>query len=182
MAAAISAYVIGPSQPAGACACLFPDVEALLDTSDFLFVGSLVDDPTAGLGDDSPDEVPYTFEVERVYKGDIRDKEVAVWAPVSPIGCGFHVRMVEPIGVAVTLEDGRLSGGLCSTIPVPHLDQAASDLGVAARGPDAAPDEQSTSLGRSGTGVVLAVVLSLAALGLVAFSPIQAGRNSTGRF
>lgn len=101
-----------------------------LDSSDFLFVGTLSDDPRVGAVGPLPEVIPYTFAVETVFKGDLRDEHVEVWASAHPLGCGFTIAADERVAVGVSIEDGRLVGGTCRTMPAQVFQAVAPTLGV----------------------------------------------------
>ncbi len=166
---------ITPMATAQACSCMVPDASRFLAESDFVFAGSLVERPGGeGLvGDFGAENVAYTFEVDAVYKGDLRDATVQVWSASNGAACGFEMPVGEPVAIAASLSGGQLTGGLCATFGVDQLEAAAADAGieptVPADGPpttvDVAGEEPATTAGPStAVVIVVAVIAGLAAM------------------
>ena len=162
---------VAPMATAQACSCMLPDAARFLAESDFVFAGSLVERPVeAGqVGDFGFDNVAYTFEVDAVYKGDLRDSTVEVWSASNGAACGFEMAVGEPVAIAASLSGGQLTGSLCATFGIDQLEAAAADAGIEPTVPSASPptttglaleDPQSR-----GTSTTTIAVISLAALG-----------------
>lgn len=134
--AVLTLTLIGPLLPANACSCVQPDAAEFLNNSEFVFVGSLVADPTAGGAANNLSQVPYTFSVDAVYKGDLRDPAVQVWSATNGAACGFELAVGEPVGIAAAFFDGRLSGGLCSVVDAEQLVAVAEQRGISPTIPD----------------------------------------------
>jgi hypothetical protein len=135
---------IAPMATAQACSCMVPDAARFLEGSDFVFVGSLVERPVGGegqVGDLGVENVPYTFEVDAVYKGDLRDTTVEVWSASNGAACGFEMPIGETAAIAASLSGGQLTGGLCATFGVDQLETAAADFGIQPTIPQATPPQ-----------------------------------------
>jgi hypothetical protein len=167
---------ITPMATARACSCMMPDATRFLAESDFVFAGSLIERPAGvgAIGELGADNVPYTFEVDAVYKGDLRDSTVEVWSASNGAACGFEVPVGEPVAIAASLSGGQLTGGLCATFGVDQLEAAAADAGFDPTSPAASPPptvgiagEQPQQTPESARGIVIATaVAGIAALGL----------------
>ena len=168
---------VAPMATAQACSCMMPDASRFLAESDFVFAGSLVERPVeAGqVGDFGVENVAYTFEVDAVYKGDLRDATVEVWSASNGAACGFEMALGEPVAIAASLSGGQLTGGLCATFGVDQLEAAAADAGIEPTVPadvpattvDVAGEEPDPAIG-SGAVVLVAALAGLAAFGLLA--------------
>ena len=155
---------------------MMPDAASFLAESDFVFAGSLLLRPVGEgqIGDLGVENVPYTFEVDAVYKGDLRDSTVEVWSASNGAACGFEMPIGEPVAVAASLTGGQLTGGLCATFGVDQLEAAAEQAGieptfVASVPPsdvDTAADEPSSSPGAVSAVAVVAALAGVAAVGL----------------
>lgn len=177
---------ITPMATARACSCMIPDAALFLAESDFVFAGSLIERPVEpGLEvDPGFENVPYTFEVDAVYKGDLRDSTVQVWSASNGAACGFEMPVGEPVAIAASLSSGQLTGGLCATFGVDELEIAAADAGIEPTLPAESPPttvdvagEEPEPTAESATGViVVAAVAGAAALGL-AFA-LRRGRRA----
>jgi hypothetical protein len=76
--------------PAGACSCIgVTDAEAF-DAAELVFVGELVHYGAPQPVQSSADPALWTFEVERVYKGEAARAQV-VSSPVSGASCGLEI-------------------------------------------------------------------------------------------
>lgn len=169
---------VTPMATARACSCMMPDAGRFLAESDFVFAGSLVERPGGGgqVGDFGADNVPYTFEVDAVYKGDLRDSTVEVWSASNGAACGFEMAIGEPVAVAASLSGGQLTGGLCATFGVDQLEAAAADAGIEPTVPAESPATPTDVAGEapettadSATGIIIAVaaLAGAAAMGSV---------------
>ncbi len=164
--------IVGPMATARACSCMVPDPAAFLADSDFVFAGSLIDDP--GRGMEQIGDIAYTFEVDAVYKGDIRDQTIDIWSASNGAACGFEIAPGQPVAIAASVFDGRLTGGLCATFDVAQLEAAATEAGIEpvipqARTGDAdggSSDQASTPV--MGTAVAVLVATAGVAVGVAA--------------
>lgn len=138
--AAMFLAMIGPMSPASACSCLRPDPAEFLQTGEFVFVGSLIDREQVPAG--QTDDITYTFSVDAVYVGDIRDATVDIRSAPNGAACGFEVVPGEPVGIVANVANGALHGGLCQTVGAADLEAAARAAGIDAYVPDdsAGPD------------------------------------------
>lgn len=178
--AAMFLAVIGPMMPASACSCLQPDPAEFLQTGEFVFVGSLIGREQAPAG--QFEDITYTFSVDAVYVGDIRDTTIGIRSAPNGAACGFEVVPGEPVGIVANVQDGALRGGLCQTIGAADLEAAARAAGIEAYVPDdaAGPDttvvagEDDTDPAGSGNDAVLwigggALLVTAAALAVIRF-------------
>ena len=133
VALTVTATIV-PMATAQACSCMMPDAAQFLEDSDFVFAGSLLELPNPGGGNvdglGGPQNVAYTFEVDAVYKGDLRDSVVQVWSASNGAACGFELAVGEPVAIAASASGGQLTGGLCATFGVDQLESAAVDAGI----------------------------------------------------
>lgn len=170
--------MIGPMMPASACSCLQPDPAEFLQTGDFVFVGALIDREQAP--PTQLEDITYTFSVDAVYVGDIRDTTIGIRSAPNGAACGFEVVPGEPVGIVANVRDGALHGGLCQTVGAEDLEAAAEAAGIEAYVPDdaAGPDttvvagEDVADTAEPGTDVLLwvgggAVLVTAAALALI---------------
>ncbi len=166
---------VTPMATAQACSCMMPDAAVFLAESDFVFAGALVERPVepgqeAGFG---VDNVAYTFQVDAVYKGDLRDSTVEVWSASNGAACGFEMAVGEPVAIAASFSGGQLTGSLCATFGVDQLEAAAADAGIEPTIPADSPpptdvvaaDEPEPTTG-SATVVVVAALAGVSVLGL----------------
>lgn len=167
--------LIGPMLSASACSCIQPDPAEFLQTGEFVFVGSLIDREQAPAG--QIEDITYTFSVDAVYVGDIRDTTIGIRSAPNGAACGFEVVPGEPVGIVANVQDGALRGGLCQTVGAAELEAAARTAGIEARVPEdaAGPDptvvagEEGEDPAESGADVALwvgggALVVTAAAL------------------
>ena len=141
--------LIGPMLSASACSCVQPDPAEFLQTGEFVFVGSLIDREQAPVG--QIEDITYTFSVEAVYVGDIRDITVGIRSAPNGAACGFEVVPGEPVGIVANVQDGALRGGLCQTVGAADLEAAARAAGIEAYVPaDAAGPDPTVVTGEAG--------------------------------
>lgn len=164
---------IAPMATAQACSCMMPDAGRFLAESDFVFAGSLVERPIE-LGrevDLGAGTVPYVFDVDAVYKGDLRDSTVEVWSASNGAACGFEMAVGQPVAIAASFSGGQLTGGLCATFGVDQLEAAAADAGIEPTIPAESPpptegvaaDEPDTS----SASELVPIAAAIAVLGVV---------------
>ena len=173
---------ITPMATARACSCMMPDVDRFLAESDFVFAGSLLERQggEGQVGDFGVDNVPFRFEVDAVYKGDLRDPTVEVWSASNGAACGFEMAIGEPVAIAASLSGGRLTGSLCATFGVHQLEAAAADAGIEPSLPaesppetvDVAGDEPGATAG-STASVVVITLAGLAAFAVAASTVLR---------
>lgn len=131
----LSGLLVGFAQsPAHACSCIPPDAEELLASSDFAFVGSIVQTQSAG-PNQVGGEALYTFFVRGWAKGDLGET-VVVRSADNGAACGFELPPGQEAAIFVNKIDGELHGGLCSTMDAPSLEAVAP---LETPAPDAAP-------------------------------------------
>lgn len=133
---------VAPMTTARACSCVMRDPARFLAESDFVFAGSLVEQPAAAgwqIWNVGVDMAAYTFEVDAVYRGDIRDATVQVWSASNGAACGLALPVGEPVAIAASLFEGRLTSGSCSTFGVDQLVAAAAEAGIEPTIPTASP-------------------------------------------
>ena len=97
-----------------ACSCIAPEPRNLLETTDGAFVGTLVERPAEPSGDivSSEDTVPWVFEVEAAYKGEIENPMV-VFSAISGAECGFEMSEGSTASLFVTRVSDEWQGNLC---------------------------------------------------------------------
>lgn len=152
---------IGPMSSASACSCIQPDPAEFLQTGEFVFVGSLIDREQAPAG--QIEDITYTFSVDAVYVGDIRDTTIGIRSAPNGAACGFEVVPGEPVGIVANVQDGALRGGLCQTVGAAELEAAARAAGIEGYVPEGAagPDptvvagEEGTDPAESGADMAL---------------------------
>lgn len=156
---------------------MMPDAARFLAESDFVFAGSLVERPVE-LGQEADfgvENVAYTFEVDAVYKGDIRDSTIQVWSASNGAACGFEMPVGAPVAIAASLSGGQLTGGLCATFGVDQLEAAAADAGIEPTIPaESPPTTQDVAAeepdGTAGLDIVPVVAVAAVLAGVVALS------------
>jgi hypothetical protein len=145
MLALMTVATVAPMATAQACSCMVPNAAQFLQESDFVFAGSLVERPDPGGGQAGGlgglENVVYTFEVDAVYRGDLRDSTVQVWSASNGAACGFELAVGEPVAIAASVSAGQLTGGLCATFGVDQLEAAAADAGIEPTVPQPAEPE-----------------------------------------
>ena len=115
-ALALAALPLG-AQSDLACSCMAPDAQELFTNSEGAFVGTLIDNP----GDDgqpftnSAEMVPYVFEVEAAYKGEITS-QIAVMSAISGASCGLEMPEGARASIFMWVDGGEWHSGLCSTM------------------------------------------------------------------
>ncbi len=124
VAALAAAFVATVPGPAAACSCGMGDPAQMLALADAAFIGALVGSPVE-IGDFDGD---WPFEVERWVKGG-SDPTIDVRSPLDGAACGFEITRGARIGVLLYEHEGRLTGGLCSTLDADVLQAAATPLG-----------------------------------------------------
>ncbi len=105
------------TQSALGCSCMEPDAADLLANSDAAFVGTLVavpDQPAIG-AISSADQVPYVFEIQTVYKGEL-DTPITVYSSRDSASCGLEVGLGNSATLFVDQSDDGWRGSLCSTM------------------------------------------------------------------
>jgi hypothetical protein len=126
--ATLATALIGGAGPAAACSCAGPRSDgASLDAADVAFVGDVVELPPPPAGTySSADPVRYVFAVDRVYKGEPRERQSVVTARFGA-SCGLELTGPGPFLVFADTtpdlgpdgEDGELYANLCGgTRPV----------------------------------------------------------------
>lgn len=171
VALTVTATIV-PMATAQACSCIPPDAAQFLEDSGFVFSGSLLERPNRGGGNvdgvGGLENVAYTFEVDAVYKGDLRDSVVQVWSASNGAACGFELAVGEPVAIAASVSGGQLTGGLCATFGVDQLESAAAAAGIEPTVPQPAPPEPTVEATEqpetSGGSIVIVLVGSVAAL------------------
>ncbi len=158
-----STFLVGAKAAYG-CSCMPPDAEALFSASDGVFVGTLIEAPSepTGLVASSADPVPYVFEVEAAFKGEITSP-VTVISAISGASCGLEMPEGASASLFVTERGGEWHGSLCETMgPEALLDGPFDPIPVVAG--DAGPLTE-TSLARwvlLGIGGIGAAALAVA--------------------
>jgi hypothetical protein len=107
--------VIGGPQPAVACSCPAPTTVAThaeRATAVFTGIVTRVSGLPFGLVCSSADPVSVEFDVETVYKGDVR-KTMVVHTVASGASCGYEFERGKRYTVFPWALDGKLSAGLC---------------------------------------------------------------------
>ena len=116
LAVALLAIVLTSPSPAFGCSCIEPDVEQLFTGHEGAFVGTLIEAPSIDEGFvDTADPVPYVFEVEAAYKGEITNP-IIVMSSVGGASCGFVMGEGASASVFVWSDGQQWQGGLCSTM------------------------------------------------------------------
>ncbi len=123
-AAMAAAFVAAVPGPAAACSCGIGDPALMLTHADAAFVGVLAGPPAVS-GDFEGD---WPFEVEQWVKGG-GDPTIDVRSPLDGAACGFEITRGARVGVLLYEHEGRLTGGLCSTIDADVLTVAAQPPG-----------------------------------------------------
>lgn len=96
------------------CSCIAPDAEELLASSDGAFVGTLIEEPGPGIGIvSSADEVPYVFEIEAAYKGDLASP-ITVVSARDGASCGIEVPLGEKAALFINRSGNQWHGNLCA--------------------------------------------------------------------
>lgn len=120
-ALALASLPLG-AQSALACSCMAPDAQDLFANSDGAFVGTLIDSPGENGRPfaNSAEQVPYLFEVEAAYKGEITS-QVAVMSAISSASCGLSMQEGARASVFMWVDGGEWHSGLCSTMDAEAL-------------------------------------------------------------
>lgn len=195
-AAALGLLVLAMTQvivatPAGACSCIGVTDDEAFDAAEVVLVGELVDYAAPKLMGSSADPALWTFEVERVFKGEAAREQV-VSSPVSGSSCGLEIEHSGTFLVFAGTEpmfDGHddqsvLHANLCGgTRPVTDGAVPASfGLGAPPIGSDGQDEAQTAEAGAAfgagaseedSTGVVLPVVGSAAIIVLGAGAALR---------
>jgi hypothetical protein len=108
---------------ARACSCSQYDPRDALAAADGAFIGSLV---SVGPADEQELAI-YTFDVEKVVKGDI-GATIDIQAGASDGNCAFSVQAGDRIGLFASHYEGQWASGLCSQILPTGLLGAAAPL------------------------------------------------------
>jgi hypothetical protein len=151
----VAVFVVGAS-PASACSCATRDLGARLPDADGAFVGTYLD--RSGIG---VQRVAFTFEVERVVKGDFGPTAI-VRTDALGASCGLESFDDRRTGLLLRLaDDGVWESDLCSMVEPSAL------LALGGEEPD--PGVAAVSAGWStttkailvGAGLVLLIVLAM---------------------
>lgn len=152
--------------PAGACSCEAPSPKKAFDRSGAVFVGTVTEAPTFDGGSSAAPALS-EFDVERVYKGDVSERQGVV-TPISGASCGFELSAGERVLVFAgerpswqgALDGARWYGNLCNGTSV--LDAAAPAW--FGRGLRAAPGADLPGGGDDATAELVAFALAGLAL------------------
>lgn len=122
MLAIVAATLIsGSARPAAACSCAGAEVSWFIENSDIGFIGTYQGssenpDPS----DDGWDEQLATFTVAEWFDGDpephLDGDTIEIAAPGNGGSCGFEIGLGDEVAIFAEERDGRLIGGLCSTL------------------------------------------------------------------
>lgn len=158
-------------QPAWACSCDLPGLDAQLQDADAVFAGEVTDigedgrdrDTTAGL-------LAIHLDVSEVWRGGVHARTV-VHTEGSEASCGYTFEATESYLVFVREDDqDRLRASLCSRTA--SLDGATTDLDALGPGDEpreAPPGPSSTAIGPTSNGSAMPPnVFAFGALALVA--------------
>ena len=119
---AMTAGVVVGVSPAFACSCAEMDVESSLPEADGAFVGTYID--RSGIGGGS---VAYTFDVERVVKGDFGPTAV-VRTSADGASCGLEFYGDRRTGLLLhRADDGVWESSLCSMVQPADLLAVGGD-------------------------------------------------------
>lgn len=112
---------------AQACSCADGDPRSSLARADGAFVGTVVRAPDR-TGSDQ--EVSWEFAVERVVKGDLRER-VTVWSSANGASCGLEIRDRRRIGLFLERHGERWASSLCWQVDPDRLLAAVDPLPAA---------------------------------------------------
>ena len=151
-------FVVGVS-PALACSCAETDLVRSLPEADGAFVGTYVDRTEIGEG-----RVAFTFEVERVAKGDLGPSAI-VRTSAYGASCGLEFYGDRRTGLLLRrADDGVWESDLCSMVEPTELEAFGGD------GPD--PEVAAVSAGWSTATKRIALATGLVALLALVFLPV----------
>ncbi len=114
----VAAGLVAGAESAMACSCMIPDAQALMGGTDGAFVGTLIKAPGQPLGGvvSSADQVPYVFEIDGAYKGDL-DSPITVFSARSGASCGLEMGVGQQASLFIDGDGGgQWTGSLCSTM------------------------------------------------------------------
>jgi hypothetical protein len=172
--AILVAVLIAAAGPAAACSCAGPRSDrAALDAADVAFVGDLVElPPPPGDTYSSADPVRYVFAVDRVFKGEPRERQSVVTARFGA-SCGLELAGSGPFlvfadttpNLGLDGEDGELYANLCGgsrpieASPVPEVF-GPGDLPVAGASAVGSPDDDSIPVVPIAVGAALVLAVA----------------------
>lgn len=169
----VAGGLVAGAESALACSCVIPDATGLLEGSDGAFVGTLIKapgEPLAGVVS-SADQVPYVFEIDAAYKGDL-DSPITVFSARSGASCGLEMGIGQQASLFVDGDGGQWTGSLCSTMgPEALLDGDFEPIAFGLSGDSGLAAE--TSLARW----ALLVIVGIGAVGL-GISTVQRKRGA----
>lgn len=116
-ALAWAASLAAPVEPASGCSCVPPDPARDLAEVDAAFVGTARSRRVEGRGPprSSADPAYWTFDVERVVKGELQD-ELVVRTPVDSASCGLELRPGQRVGLLLDLRGREYESSLCRQV------------------------------------------------------------------
>lgn len=137
-----------------------PDAAELLAHSDGAFVGTLIDEPGPLIGvGSSADMVPYVFEVDVAYKGEISNP-ITVKSARSSASCGLAMGLGQQAAIFVDRDGGEWTGSLCATMgPEALLDGPFEPIPLVESAPNA--ETQVARWAVLGVGVIAGVALGV---------------------
>ena len=128
-----SVFAVWEAAPALGCSCAAEDPSAMFENSDAAFIGTLAEAPEF---EPNQTTAVWIFEVDQWVKGDL-GATVGVHSGFGGGDCGFEVGVGEEIGVFLYNDQGRPSGGLCSTTTPDAMRAAGEPLVFDGSGPPA---------------------------------------------
>ena len=170
--------------PAHACSCVPPDPASDIETADAAVVAVLVKrgEPKPEVMADGTSvinmgqDVDWTFDVERVVKGDV-GRQVVVRSAASGAACGYELQVGERAGLFLSGDGDDWRGSLCSTTepgqmaalggkpPDREGDDEAGDKQRAAPAPPPEDDEGGGGSGGAAGAGAAAGAVALAVVG-----------------
>ncbi len=164
---------------AHACSCAAPpSVEEELSRKTAVFSGTVtkVVKPDKTIIDSSKDLVEVTFNVEKVWKGEL-SKQTKVYTAIGEESCGYvHFKQGSQFIVSAYGTSDRLETGVCElTKPVEQAGAALEQLGEGFE-----PESKSGSRLAEGGVPVWPWVALLVAVGIVALFLVRNNRRSRG--
>jgi hypothetical protein len=168
------------AQSAYACSCVGGDAKEKLERSSVVFAGKVTEIGSRTISGEVGRLLPYTFEVDRAWKG-VTTKSISILGyDGESASCGISFQMNEAYLIYSSQdEEGKLTTSLCNgNVLLSDADEDLKLLGPAVVERDQLVDPPVSDTGAGAQNVWIYSVISVVILGIVLYFYLQGRKRS----